>query len=158
MTLISAPRVESKLEEVNTGASLSYKPKLHRGRGDIFFSHPLACLSPFPSVEGWGRQTLGDFSPGRLSLVALETWGLQRAFSHSDQKEDSTNVVAFAVPSAVGIVMGGGICILHPRDVPSHRPVPALPPSTAGRVENLPLPLNYFYFIFFRGANKGRLL
>lgn len=45
--------------------------------------------------------------------------------------------------------MGGGGCVPHPHDVPSHRPMPALPPATAGRVETLPLPLNYFYFFFF---------
>lgn len=79
-------------------------------------------------------------------------------FCLADLKEDSTNVVASTIPSAAGTTMGGGGYILHPCDAPSHRPTLALPPGTAGRVETLPLPLNYFYFIFFRGANKGRLL
>lgn len=79
-------------------------------------------------------------------------------FRLADLKEDSTNVVAFTMPSATGTMMGGGSYIPHPCNVPSHHPMPALPPGTAGRVETLPLPLNYFNFIFFRGANKGRLL
>lgn len=48
---------------------------------EVTSSFLIPRLSPLPYVEGWRKQALGDFSPGRLSLAVWETWDLQRAFS-----------------------------------------------------------------------------
>lgn len=125
---------------------------------EVTSSFLIPCLSPLPYVEGWRKQALGDFSPGRLSLAVWETWDLQRAFSDLQiwrrtlQTQQRSPSLLLWVPWWEAEATS---CIpaMHLPTAPR-----LLFPQHHRESWNSSSPPQLFLFYFFRGANEGRLL